>query len=211
MSNDLTAFYDRIATGTETEQEYHENTLARSEFYRVDLMSSFSELDDNDLIKRRIEGDSNLEDRIRYFARQVDIPAFSTPDAPEALVTDWGQISFPSKGNIIPDSNELPIGFLSTEHSVHEQFFLTWMQETVSNVWVYRNFPFTKADIEVTMFSSLPDEVEGGLKPVSRYKFYGAFPNNIGSETPTPEQSDEYERQVTFTFNNMTHQGLNTA
>lgn len=208
MPNNLQRFYEQIANRIDDLEQYHQNTVQRNEYFQIEFDSHYP--DENDLINQWIGAD--VDKRLTLFALDVDVPNFVTFGNDEMLTTDFGPISLPPEGNIVPETNELPINFLSTERSVHELYFYTWMRESMSNIWVYHSFPFTKANITVSMLSSversIPAEVDEPVKsesiPITTYKFYAAYPINIGTPEPTSEVSGEFQRTVTFRFSLMT-------
>lgn len=132
---------------------------------------------------------------ISLLVRNAQLPNLVTESNVDPILNDLGYSTFTGRGNVIPDSNMFTVGFLSTEYSLHENLFLDWMRETISNQYQYINEPFSKATIRIDFFDQEHKMI------VFSYIFENCFPKVIDTINPDYEIDNlMITRNVTFTF-----------
>jgi len=130
---------------------------------------------------------------IKLLVRSVDVPNI-TADANEAILNEFGYATFPSD-KIIPDTNEVIIGFLNTEYSIHENLFVEWIKETTADRYIYADRPFRKATINIDFFDQRHKKI------VFSYVFKDCFPRTIMTLNGDYGGAVDEVRTVTFLFN----------
>ncbi len=162
---------------------------------------------DNSTIPRQGNVASTLFNRIKYnfigdalkialLARAAVLPNITSPEM-ETLSNQFGYISLPSD-RVMPDSNELTLSFLACEYPINEIFFLEWIKETCSDIYLYREQPFQKADINIEFIDQKHNKI------IYSYTFVDAYPKTIITTDAEHDASSlDFARDVTFVFDYM--------
>jgi hypothetical protein len=127
--------------------------------------------------------------------RSISLPNASTNAIEGEIDNDFGKVMFPSKGSIIPDSNNITIQFLNSEQNILEHMMYDWIIETKSNRWMYDTHPFSRATIRINYLDQKGESI------IFSYDFYGAFPIAYDTIDSNYNPEANLERAVTFSFN----------
>jgi len=115
----------------------------------------------------------------------------------KTLSNQFGYISAPSD-RVMPDSNELTLAFLACEYPINEIFFLEWIKETCSDIYLYREQPFQKANINIEFLDQKYNRI------IYSYTFVDAYPKTIiTTDADYDTQTIDFQRDISFVFDYM--------
>ena len=203
-NTNMLQFYNRFAENNILQDRSLSTVLARP--YLFETIWSFNtgsqDKSNGEIERSNVErllmatlNESNTES-LKYFIQNIIVPEIDTYAPGESVASEFGMSRNPGLF-VKPSSNEFTIQFLSTEFSLHESVFYYWLRETTSNVWVYKNRPFTKAKLLITFLDSRRKH------RMFSYLMTNVFPLNITTLKPSQENEMELTRDVTFAFDNM--------
>ena len=124
---------------------------------------------------------------LSMFVQSITLPKIDIPA--EELQTLFGSVKM-HEMRVIPSSQDLTMSIINTEIPIHETVFYPWMREITSPIWVYEEFPYSKATIYVSK----------DQKPSFEYVFIGARPTSITAKEASNEASGQVTRDVVFAF-----------
>jgi hypothetical protein len=133
---------------------------------------------------------------IPFLVQKADLPNIKST-IKDGIVTPFGFISVTSNQPVIPEQNSFKIHFFNTEFSIMENFLAEWISETVSNVWLYREYPFSKANITVSFFDQSINKI------IYAYKFYECFPSRMTTQNVSYDIEIPTNREAEFVFDYM--------
>lgn len=137
-------------------------------------------------------------DNLHLLVQSVSIPGLGLEGSNVEIQNDFGKAIVPPKGSIIPASNDITIKFLNTEYSVFEYMIHPWLREVQSTIWIYRQVPFSRANIKISFMNQLNTEA------IHSYIFYDCYPTGFETLDLTQEASEDLTRDATFSFDYMT-------
>jgi hypothetical protein len=157
-------------------------------------------------------------DFLSLAVQEIDIPNITAGDSTEQPTTFTGHLSLPDNSRTYTSENEIEISFLNSVYAPHENFFFNWLRETRSSTWIYDNYPFCKANIDVIGYSNYDEDFaidftgdrqnlnlgDYNGRPTVKYKFIDVFPVEIETASFKQEYATNESRSVKFRFNYMT-------
>lgn len=136
---------------------------------------------------------------INIAARKVQLPniLLNMDEHDLNFTSQFGVLMTPGRNAInAEENNNLVVDFLNTEFAIHENVFLQWIKEINANKYIYPDYPFSKATVEVVYYN------EKFETPTYIYKFHEVYPYWIESSKPDDRGTDlNFYRQVKFVFN----------
>jgi hypothetical protein len=186
----LEQFYTKIAG---TDQRF---SLLQTYFFYVSI--DFENVTQNEsTLQYALEKEIKKfdKDAIRLLARRANLPNV-VGDNSITVINQFGHMSLPAD-RIIPDANDLTLGFMNGEYAIHENLLMEWMKQTAADRYLYPNVPFRKATITVDFINQTFDSI-----PVT-YKFIDTFPDTVATIDGDHGELTELTREVKFKFDFM--------
>ena len=138
------------------------------------------------------------QDDLQFFIQDIELPAIQDDSGWAGSEIGTGFVKGSIPGNIVkPSQRTFEINFLNTEFSLIDHCFYYWLKETMSNEWVYRNYPFTKCDIHVQITSTKTSDI------LNTFVLTNCFPFKIDTPTIDQKMEPEASRLVSFRCDNI--------
>jgi len=159
--------------------------LQYNHFFNIELL--FTNLD------TKLKEDNNIP----LLCNDISIPNL-TIDV-EVFTNQFGHMVIPSDA-ILPHDHKITLSFLSTEESLHENLFFNWIKETTADKWLYKDRPFTKANIFLDFWD------QEYKTQTYTYIFCDAYPTAIITSDGSYDSASvgaNFNREITFAFDYM--------
>lgn len=135
--------------------------------------------------------------------QSIDIPEIAIP--PDILQTF--AVGTTPIGNTTGwrtgSTNEITLSVLSTEDLFIEQFFGVWLEDTTCTRWKYKEIPFNKGRLSVSIYQS---EINAAMhsRSILTFNFIGVYPTGIDTPTMSHTYTFKPTRDVTLAYEYMT-------
>jgi hypothetical protein len=184
----MNKFYDKF----KSKQDKY--AISQSNYFRVTFQSDFGIL---------IGAATNVTtEDVDILMQSIDLPNIVAGSGdPLEIVNEY--VSYVSTSNSIlkPEQNSFTATFLNTIESPIENFFLPWMQQTMSSDNII-SYPMPRSIVNVIFYKNQIQNFFGDDDIKYIYELDGVFPVHV--DTPNPSHSaEDITRTVGFKFNNI--------